>query len=469
MLKQILEKSLLNKIFLIGSFVYLLSAINNPFVEINFSSVNSVITTLRGIAPYVMTPILIIYLLIIDKNLKLEWIYFLFLIYLFGQFTGYVINLLGYSHHINDQDQIYWLVCNFSVFLYFYIIRDYKDLNILILKIFILIITIITIKFLIDVYIEFFKFIHIKQRVINFFYNIHSMAPNRLFLDQPVPRSSGLSRMTIILFLFLYVQLFFVKKEIYKTILYTIIIGFLVFSLFNLQNRITVLYILIIFLFTIFFRISNFNFKKKIIYVSCIFIIPLLIHLNIQQVSLALIKIYKNSISDKKIETIETDKEKSDEIIEEKIEDKDKKEELEIISGIKKQRIFSKNSSGRKDLWSKSFNLFFMNKFMGYGPQADRAILKENVSSLYFYSIICGGIISFIAIILMALILFIKSIKIIFIKNIFTSKEMFTCFSLLSIGYLYLRTITEISFGVFGIDMFLFFMTFNILRNSESY
>ena len=95
--------------------------------------------------------------------------------------------------------------------------------------------------------------------------------------------------------------------------------------------------------------------------------------------------------------------------------------------------------------------------------------MKQNVSSLYFYSIICGGLVSLIAIILISLILFFKSIKMIFIKKIFTSKQMFTCFSLLFIGYLYLRSIVEISFGVFGIDMIIFFITFNILRNSEYY
>ncbi len=472
MLRKQISKSLLEKFFLIGSFLYLVSAVNNPFVEINFSSTGKIINTLRGVAPYVMIPILFVYFLFINKNLKFEWIYFLFFIYLFGQLTGYLINPLGYSYHINDQDQIYWLTCNLTACLYFYAIRDNKNFNILILKIFFLIITLITIKFLVDVYIEFFAFINYKQRVINFFYNIHSMSPNRLFFDQPVPRSSGLSRMTIIIFLFLYIQLFFVKKEKYKTILLTIIISFLTFTLFNLQNRISIFFILVLFLFTIFFKISNFNLKKKIIYSVCIFIIPFFIHLNIQQGTLAVIKIYKNLTTENKIETtsniaeIET-ADKADEV--DKVEEIEKNKDLEIISNIKKQRIFIKSSTGRKDLWNKTIKLFLINKFNGYGPQADRDLLNENVSSLYFYSMLCGGIISLLAIISITFILFFKSIKMIFIKKIFTSKQMFTCFSLLSIGYLYLRTVVEISFGVFGIDMILFFITFNILRKSESY
>ena len=110
-----------------------------------------------------------------------------------------------------------------------------------------------------------------------------------------------------------------------------------------------------------------------------------------------------------------------------------------------------------------------MNKLIGYGPQADRVLLDENVSSLYFYSILCGGIISFFSIIIMTIILFLKSLKLILIKKIFSSTEKFTCLSLLFIGYLYLRTVVEISFGVFGVDMILFFITYNILRNSAYY
>ena len=84
MLRKQISKSLLEKFFLIGSFLYLVSAVNNPFIDINFSSTGKIINTLRGVAPYVMIPILFVYFLFINKNLKFEWIYFLFLIYLFG-------------------------------------------------------------------------------------------------------------------------------------------------------------------------------------------------------------------------------------------------------------------------------------------------------------------------------------------------------------------------------------------------
>ena len=448
-----LNKSTLEKYFLIGSFLYLVSAINNPVISTDLTSLYKIITFFRAIAPYVLLPILIF-----------------FLIYISGLFVGYLINPLGFSYHINSQDQIYWLVCNSTVFLYFYTIRDKKDFNILILKIFIFLIAIISIKFLIDVYIEFFVEIHNRDRGINFFYNIYSMSPNRLFLEQPVPRSSGLSRMTILLFLFLYVQLFFVKNKKYKTIIYIILIGFLAFTLFNLQNRVSVFFILVLFFFSIFFKISNFSFKRKIIYIFLIFLIPFIMHLNIQQATLKVLKIVKAE----KIEINEKKNKIKDEALKNLYEkrEKIKKQQIEdnkAISRLKTQRLLLKSSTGRKDLWKRTLKISTINNFIGYGPQADRAILKENVSSLYFYSLLCGGVISFIAIFFITIILFFKSIKMIFINNIFKSQELFTCFSILFIGYLYLRTIVEISFGIFGIDMILFFLFFNILRNSKNY
>ena len=126
-------------------------------------------------------------------------------------------------------------------------------------------------------------------------------------------------------------------------------------------------------------------------------------------------------------------------------------------------------SSSGKEIMGWIISLFYKNNFQGFGPQADREMLNENVSSLYFYSMICGGIVSLILIFLISIILFFKSIKKIFIENIFKSNQMFVCFSLLIIGFLYLRSIVEIAFGLFGIDMILFFITFNILRNSKSY
>ena len=264
MYKKILNNFGLDKVFLIGCFLYLVSAINNPVTEINFSSIKSIIIFFRGLAPYILFPLLIFYMAMFKKEIKFEFIYLLSFLYFFGQLIGYVINPLGYDYHVNQQNQFYWLLISLTNFLFFYIIRGDKNLNILFLKIFITIITIISIKFLYDVYVEFFLEILNSAKTRNYFYNIESMSPNRLFLDQPVPRSSGLSRMILLMFLFIYTQLIFVKNHKYINFIYFLCALFLVFSLYNLQNSITIFYILILFGFTIFFKISDFSFKKKL-------------------------------------------------------------------------------------------------------------------------------------------------------------------------------------------------------------
>ena len=204
-------------------------------------------------------PMLLIYLLFYEKNLKIEWIYILFFVYLTGQFLGFIINPFGYSYHVNSQNQIYWLICNFTTVLYFYIIRDKKKFNILILKLFVLIISIIAIKFLYEVYVEFFQSIFVQKRVVYFFYNFTSMSPSQLFLDQPVPRSSGLSRMiTIILF---YMEYFFFTKNLKtKKILILILLGFIAFSIFNLQNRVSIFFMFGLLVFSLLFK----NFRSSL-------------------------------------------------------------------------------------------------------------------------------------------------------------------------------------------------------------
>jgi len=462
MINYKIKKSILNNFFLLGCFLYIVSSINNPFVDINFLSIKNTIITFRGIAPYLLMPTLLVYLFFIEKNLKIDWVYIFFFIYFVGQFFGYIFNPFGYSYHVNNQDQIYWLICNFTTFLYFYTIRNKKKFNIFILKIFIFIIFTIAFKFLYDVYLEFFQKILTKDEINNF-YNFITLSPNILFFDQPIPRSSGLSRMIIIIFLFLYAMLFFSERQKYKTIVILILSGFIAFSVFNLQNRVSVAYMIFLFLFSLLYNTSTVSFKKKIVFILTIFIIPFVIHLNLAKITSQKIDIIKSSLKIENLDKENLDKENLDK------ENLDKTEEEKNISSLNKQRILSLNTSGRKELWQKTINFFFQNNFKGYGPQADRALLDQNVSSLYFYSMLCGGVISLLAIILISVHLLFKSIKMIFIKNIFKSNQLFTCFSILVVGYLYLRSVVEISFGLFGIDMILFFITFNILRNSEKY
>ena len=85
------NKSIIDKLFLFGGFIFLISAINNPVADTNFTSFKSIITFLRWLAPFILLPTFLIYLIFIDKNLKIDWIYLFYLIYIFGLFIGLII------------------------------------------------------------------------------------------------------------------------------------------------------------------------------------------------------------------------------------------------------------------------------------------------------------------------------------------------------------------------------------------
>ena len=54
------------------------------------------------------------------------------------------------------------------------------------------------------------------------------------------------------------------------------------------------------------------------------------------------------------------------------------------------------NSSGRLTLWINGLSLAGKKIILGYGPMSDRVYISENVSNLYVYSLLAGGLISFL-------------------------------------------------------------------------
>ena len=150
----------------------------------------------------------------------------------------------------------------------------------------------------------------------------------------------------------------------------------------------------------------------------------------------------------------------------------DDDEEEEIIEVIGDYSTFiakgrfdrNLNSSGRLTLWKKSLIFIKSNLLFGLGPQADKRFLNENLSNLYLYSLICGGIFAFLSLIISILIVVEKCIRETFIKNEFKLKgNILKKFSLYCIGFLIFRSIAENSFGIFGVDYFIYFLAANKL------
>ena len=111
-------------------------------------------------------------------------------------------------------------------------------------------------------------------------------------------------------------------------------------------------------------------------------------------------------------------------------------------------------------------------KNFGYGPQADRLLLKENlknsfsdnVSNAYIYSFLCGGYFGLISFLLLVMGIFILISKKIFKENLFEHNHMYIeKISVLFLIFFLIRSIFENSFAVFGIDFIMVIISTFIL------
>ena len=115
------------------------------------------------------------------------------------------------------------------------------------------------------------------------------------------------------------------------------------------------------------------------------------------------------------------------------------------------------DSSGRIYLWNKSYEMLKKNYFiLGYGPQADRKYLNQNVSNLYVYAFLAGGLLGIICIVTIMISHIFLLYKVIFSLRLFKkNNESISKFSIFLIILIYTRSLTENTFGVHSIDMIL--------------
>ena len=102
-------------------FFYLILSINSPFYfYLEFKSFSNIINFLRGISPFIVFLILVIFLKQFKKDLKFDLAYFLFFLYLLFQFSSFVIS--GHDNLI----ELYWPFCGFVSLLLFFIIKKFE-------------------------------------------------------------------------------------------------------------------------------------------------------------------------------------------------------------------------------------------------------------------------------------------------------------------------------------------------------
>ena len=498
-MKKILINNKKNLFYII--FIYLVSAINNPLTIPYSLNITSIVSFVRGVSPLIVLIFSILYLILNFRKLKIDIIYILFFLYLVFQ-----IPYFFYYDFISFYE-LNWVLSGLSI-LFLFLIFNNEDLKFKknILNIFLAIIAIISVKFSYDLYSDYINNYFEFGKARKTFYGMDTMAPSQLFMSQPVPRSSGLSRMLMVLWIFMFAYYIKLGINYYLKIIFLTTLVLINFTIFHLESRLMTLFQISLIIYLAFFKIYNLDFKKKSLIIIILFIIPYISHIfegqvrnylkekkdsiffltNVQIVKLE--EVYKYKILNSKIIRSEDDKEifededikkkhykilkkilKKNEDDKEIFEDEDiKKKQLQNIKkNIEEKRIVHPHLSGRDVLWKKTYNLVKENYFLGFGPQADRIILKQNVSGIFFYSLITGGIFSFLSLVLILLIIIKRVLKYIYFEKIFSNKEVYFTISVLLMGMLYIRAIGEITFGIFGIDMFIFFISLNLLNDYQ--
>ena len=153
--------------------------------------------------------------------------------------------------------ELYWVLCGLST-LFLFIIFSNEEHNYRknIYKLFVFIILIISTKFTYDLYSAYIiNYLDIPNTRTSF-YGWNTMAPNRSFFEQPVPRSSGLARMLMFLWIFSFIlYLKFNSKKLVSLTIY-LILFFLNFTMFHLESRLIFLMQISLIIFLIFLKFT---------------------------------------------------------------------------------------------------------------------------------------------------------------------------------------------------------------------
>ena len=464
----------------------------SKYVEIDSLSwhiSNNTFNFLRSILPYVFLIYYFIYEVKIYKNKSFNFDIIFKLFFIYGS-----LQILGLIYKFDDFYEHYWVVCLFSVLIFYNFIKEKNDEKLFNYIFFINIIAILLVF-------SIFTFITFKENILseNLLYN--SSTFSIIYNTENLPRSTGLSRMALVLFIFfnsLYFSKIFKKKI---NICLNIACIILVSIIFLFQSRgIFLSYLLIFVGLIIFYRLKN------IIQYFCLMIlIPILVFVSYPNIKNILMEIYGQKKGDL-IHHKKTIKLKNFEI---NIRNNllTTKEELNENSFLNKIYSISNN---RVHAWDLLLQIFFKNKlnekminellsegydvagfekikkknfFTGYGPQADRHILYNNpgpdkselilgpfgfnASNGIIYSLVCSGLLGMICFLTINLIIFKKIITLLihhFKKSNLNSKP-FLSSAIFSILFLQMRVLFENSFSVFGVDLLIFMSSYIVIQN----
>ena len=442
---------------------------------------------LRSILPY----LILIYLIIFEKNifkktnLGSDYFFIFFGLYGFFQITGLL-------YQFNNLYEHYWVVCLFSVLLFYNFIKNQQD-DRLLNTIFVVNLLFILIVFIIFVFITF------KENIFSHHLLYHSRAFSVIYNTEQLPRSSGLSRMALVLFIFsstLYLSKFSkFRNKTYFLFLNTVFISIILM----LQSRgviLSLIFVLLLFLI-------NFKIEEKVKYFFFIIIFPMLIFFSYPNIKNLYIEKYVSSEkirnSSKKIiklKNIELHF-RHDFFATEVNDNQDFDKKVVSVSNNRVQawkfliqKFLNKELDDdiKNDLINTGYEIELFqeikrkNLLTGYGPQADRRLMYNrnkyeapsilgpygyNASNGIIYSLITSGIIGLSCFIIINLIIFFKIVKILLynfkFKDLNSNPILAT--SIFSILFLQFRSLFENSYSVFGVDLLILVTSYLVIQN----
>ena len=432
-------KDITKKLFLGSLWILCFFSINiNPenIDKLNFTQI------LRLIIP------LLFILLFFFLNFKRKIIFFCKeKFFIFYPFIAYIIlgTFFIFLHpNINSYHNIYWGILMITPFLYIYLFKNNSEQ----LQIFL----ILSLLLILSVFIYYFSkiiILMVEQKEIIHLYGISSPDHNyKNSNDNFNPRSSGLARMSLILYISLLIYLTAYKNKPLHRNLFIIVCIILGSITLAFQSRvINFIFIFFSFLLIMFLLKRKELFCKKLI--LFLIITPIILASIFNSLS------FKNT-NDPRYELLNSETHLL-------------KKSVSIISETIIRNDNNNNfSSNRFDIWKKTLEISKKNIFIGYGFQADRKLLKDSTHNIYLYSLICGGIISMFLVIFISIRATWISFAILFYFT--DSRSIYSFFNLVPpflILLFLLRGILETSYGIYSIDYLLFILCF--LINEQNY
>jgi len=475
-----IKKSLLEKIFIIfgiSIFISINSSITD-FDNFNFDFLH-IFNFLRYISPLIILFLILTFTFFLKKKIKIPLILKFFLSFGMIQIISFFINgnsLLEFYKY-NLVISLFALIFLFN----FYLNKNF-DLKIL-YYIYIIILSLVSLSFMFFLLKEI-----LSSNFLNYLLYSNILKPEELnILGQQNPRTSGISRqLVLIISLFLYLLTNIKSGSFFKLSLF-LFIFLLSFFVWGLQSRGGLVCLLL--LWTTYLFLDNQKISKKIIFFCFLLILPIAVY----EAVIKLTAKFETYDKDLKYHSRIFSKEK----FKFKTNEPSNKEPGNKIEEIKITEVID-YTSGRINIWKRSYNHFLKKPLIGYGPQGDRIALSvdstsvkwnkqqslkdipydkqtsyfiaqqhiwdNNCSNALCYSALSGGLLGLSNIIIIYFLVLIYLYKLIFYHRIFYKDDFFAKNSISIIILLLARSFYENSFSVFGLDMVFFLISISYLQ-----